>query len=91
MHTDSQRTEHNTEYRIQNTENRKQKTENRKQKTENRKQKTENRKQKTENRIQNIEICEHKITNVTVFYTALGLNDFDQGKSITRAIERDGT
>jgi hypothetical protein len=30
----------------------------------------------------------HKITNVQYlfFYTALGLNDFDGGKSITRAI-----
>ncbi len=36
------------------------------------------------------EIHVHKITNVTVFYMALGLNDFDAGKSITRAIERGG-
>jgi hypothetical protein len=32
----------------------------------------------------------HKITNVPVFYMALGLNDFYAGKSITRAIGRGG-
>jgi hypothetical protein len=31
-----------------------------------------------------------KVTNVPVFYVALGLNDFDGGKSITRAIARGG-
>jgi hypothetical protein len=30
----------------------------------------------------------HKITNIPAFYRALGLNDFDGGKSITWAIER---
>jgi hypothetical protein len=30
----------------------------------------------------------HKITNVPVFYIALGLHDFDAGKSITQAIGR---
>jgi hypothetical protein len=29
-----------------------------------------------------------KITNVPVFYMALGLHDFDVGKSITQAIRR---
>jgi hypothetical protein len=34
----------------------------------------------------------HKITNVTVFYMAPGLNDFEGGgKFITRAIRRGGT
>ncbi len=32
-----------------------------------------------------------KITRYTFFYMALGLNDFDAGKSITRAIGRGGT
>ncbi len=32
----------------------------------------------------------HKITNVPVFYMALGLYDFDAGKSITQAIGRVG-
>ncbi len=30
----------------------------------------------------------HKIINVSVLYMALGLNDFDAGKYITRAIRR---
>jgi hypothetical protein len=33
-------------------------------------------------RIQNTKTHVHKITNVTVFYMALELNDFDAGKSI---------
>ncbi len=39
-------------------------------------------------RTQNTEthVHVHKITKVPVFYMALGLNDFDVGKSITRAI-----
>ncbi len=41
----------------------------------------------TENRIQNTETHILKITNVPVFYLALGLNDFDGGKSITRPIK----
>jgi hypothetical protein len=41
-----------------------------------------------EHRIQNTHV--HKITNVP-FYMALGLSDFDAGKSITRAIGRGGT
>ncbi len=32
----------------------------------------------------------HEITNVPVFYMALGLNDFDWGKSIARSIGRGG-
>jgi hypothetical protein len=32
----------------------------------------------------------HKISNVPVFYMALGLDDFDGGKSITRPIEMGG-
>ncbi len=40
--------------------------------------------QNTEHRIQNTENHVHKITNVPVFYMALGLNDFDAGKSITQ-------
>ncbi len=32
----------------------------------------------------------HKITNVPVFYMALGLNGFDAGKSITPAIGMGG-
>ncbi len=40
----------------------------------------------TEYRIQKTENHVHKINNVPVFYRALGLNDFDAGKSITRAI-----
>jgi hypothetical protein len=32
----------------------------------------------------------HKITNLTDFYMALGLNDCDAGKSITQAIGRGG-
>ncbi len=32
----------------------------------------------------------HKITNVHVFYMALGLNDFDAGKFLTQAIGRGG-
>jgi hypothetical protein len=32
----------------------------------------------------------HKITNVPVFYIALGLDDFDEGKSITQVIGRGG-
>ncbi len=28
----------------------------------------------------------HKVTNVPVYYMALGLNDFDGGKSITRVM-----
>jgi hypothetical protein len=32
----------------------------------------------------------HKITSVLVFYMALGLNNFDAGKSIPRAIGRGG-
>ena len=32
----------------------------------------------------------HKTTNVPVFYMAFGLNDFEAGKSITRAIVRVG-
>jgi hypothetical protein len=32
----------------------------------------------------------HKNTNVPVFYMALGLNDFEAGKSITKAIVRVG-
>jgi hypothetical protein len=37
-------------------------------------------------RIRNTEALVHKIINVPVFYMALGLNDFDEDKSITRAI-----
>jgi hypothetical protein len=36
-------------------------------------------------RIQKTETHVHKIINVPVFYMALGFNDFDAGKSITRA------
>ncbi len=44
-----------------------------------------------EYRIQNTKTHVHKITNVRqLFYMALGLNDFDAGKSITRAIGRGG-
>jgi hypothetical protein len=32
----------------------------------------------------------HEITNLPVFYMGLGLNDFGGGKSIIRAIGRDG-
>jgi hypothetical protein len=32
----------------------------------------------------------HKMKKITCFYMALGLNDFDGGKSITRAIGRAG-
>ncbi len=49
--------------------------------------------QNTEYRIQNTETHAHKITNVPIFltfYMALGLNDFNAGKSITRAIGRMG-
>ncbi len=41
--------------------------------------------------IQDTETYLHKITNVPAFYMALGLNDFDGGKSITRAIGRGGS
>ncbi len=47
----------------------------------------------TECSVQNTENTEthvHKITNVPVFYMALGFNDFDAGKSITRVIGRGG-
>jgi hypothetical protein len=36
--------------------------------------------------LQQIQV--HKITNIPVFYIALGLNDFDEGKSFTRASGR---
>jgi hypothetical protein len=42
-----------------------------------------------EHSIQNTETHVHKITNVPVFYSVLGLNDFDAGKSIARPIGRD--
>jgi hypothetical protein len=32
----------------------------------------------------------HKITNIAVFYTAHGLNEFDRSKSITRVVGRGG-
>ncbi len=60
MHTNSQQTVQNTEYRIQDYT------------------------------IQNTETPGRKITNVPVLYMVLGLNDFDAGKSITRAIGRGG-
>jgi hypothetical protein len=41
-------------------------------------------------RIQNTETHVHKITIVPVFYMALGLNDFDAGKSITQATPSNG-
>ncbi len=51
---------------------------------------TEYRIQDTENRIHDKESCVHKITNVPLFYMALGLKDFDAEKSITRAVEGGG-
>jgi hypothetical protein len=42
----------------------------------------------TQYRIQNTETHVHKITNISVFYKAFGLNDFDEGKSISQAIGR---
>jgi hypothetical protein len=42
-------------------------------------------------RIQLQQTHVHKITNVPVLNMALGLNDFDGGKSITQAIGRGGT
>jgi hypothetical protein len=87
-----------TEYRIQNTEYRIQNTEYRIQNTENRIQNTEYRIQNTEYRIQNteyrVQIAEYRIqlqqtlcvTNVPVFLYSPWTNDFDGGKSITRAI-----
>jgi hypothetical protein len=44
----------------------------------------------TEYRIQNKETHVHKITDVAVFYMALGLDDFDGDKSSTQAMGRDG-
>ncbi len=46
----------------------------------------------TEYRIHNTETHVHKITNVLFlfFYMVLGHNDFDVGKSITRAIGMGG-
>ncbi len=42
----------------------------------------------TEYRIHNPGTLVHKITDIHVFYMALGLNDFDVGKSITRVMRR---
>ncbi len=46
--------------------------------------------QNTKYRILNAETHVHKITNVPVFYLALGPNDFDVGKSISQAKGRGG-
>jgi hypothetical protein len=46
--------------------------------------------QNTEYKIWNTKSYVHKITNVPVFYMALGVNDFDAGKSNTWAIGKGG-
>jgi hypothetical protein len=38
-------------------------------------------------KMQNKETRVHKITHVPVFYMAIGLNDFDAGKLITRPLK----